>query len=83
VTVPARQVALTHPNAYANSPSVTPTCTFAISSPAIILLRNAREMSGNIELVRIASIMRPPDSVSVQRSTTSFTTSSLYSNGIL
>ena len=33
-------------------------------------------------LVRIASIMRPPDSALVQRLTISLTTSSLYSNGI-
>ena len=33
--------------------------------------------------VRIASIIRPPDSDSVQRETTTLTTSALYSNGIL
>ena len=38
---------------------------------------------GGGRIVNIASIIRPPDSLSVQRETTSFTTSSLYSKGIL
>src|SRR5690606_25787455 len=70
-------------NSYENPPVLTATRTPATGCAAIIRLRNSRDTSGNIVLVRIASIIRPPDSLSVQRETTSFTTSSSYSNGIL
>ena len=44
--------------------------------PAIVRVRNSRLISGSTVLVRIASIMRPPLSTSVQRLTISFTASS-------
>ena len=50
---------------------MNPTSTWVIGSPNIIRFRNSRLISGSIVLVRIASIMRPPDSLSVQRETTS------------
>ena len=40
-------------------------------------------MSGSMVLVRMASIIRPPDSLALQRDTTSLTRSSPYSTGIL
>ncbi|KEF90301.1 hypothetical protein RLJV_23905 [Pseudomonas aeruginosa] len=46
-------------------------------------LHQSRLMSGNSVLVRIASIIRPPLSVSVQRETISSTTPSSNSNGTL
>ena len=45
-------------------------------TPSIVRLRNSWLISGSTVFVRIASIMRPPLSTSVQRLTINFTASS-------
>ncbi|MNR42886.1 hypothetical protein D3C85_1614530 [compost metagenome] len=50
--------------------------TPARALPSSMRVRNSRLMSGNRLLVRIASIIRPPLSVSLQRETIRSTTSS-------
>ena len=58
-------------------------CTASGAPPSAVRLRYSIEMRGSTVFVRIASMMRPPDSALLQRFTTSLTASSLYSNGIL
>jgi hypothetical protein len=72
-----------HSEPYVNWPSPTPTFTRVIGPPSIYRRKNARIVSGSMVLVTIASIMRAPDSLSVQRLTTTLIASSVCSNGIL
>src|SRR5664279_2046660 len=70
-------------NAYVKSSSATPRRTALSSPPSDVRVRYSIETFGSTVLVRIESMMRPPDSALLQRLTMSLTASSLYSNGIL
>src|SRR5262249_25694506 len=76
-----------HHGAHATSMGKSPLRTLSVMAPsgrpATMRARYSSLIRGKIVLVRIASIMRPPLSTSVQRETTSFTTASSYVNGTL
>src|SRR5206468_1407824 len=73
----------THARSKEKSPLRTPRVMAPRGRPATMRARYSSLIRGKIVLVRIASIMRPPLSTSVQRETTSFTTASSYVNGTL